>query len=499
MAGATFSREKLSAREQILSSDAVRAQQLASRDLQDEFAFEGAGPDSVLGSLSASSSPISGLDQVPTLVGVSGQLKMTVGPGRGFAYLPTFAGLGADDSSFLVMRWASQDLTFATPDGSNPRIDLVCALPAMVDADPQSRNILVDPVARAITPSTVNKTSNPVTTLSVVTGTPGATPAPPAVPTDRVALFEVLVPASAADGVAFRACRRLWKRAAPPISGLNGALRGCLLSWDTSVDVATTSATMSLSPNEEHAIVIDGETIPIGAAYPQVFQDAGSLNPFASAAPAAAAKPYFVYLCGGRNLPQGARGYNTFSIGGPVGSATGPFLPVVLVESLVPPNLTGHPAVAITTPRGTTQLGAVYVGIGFVTANSTRRHPCIMTREMTFGHRTGLETKTLSATPFTLASAPFGSMQGLVKLTVNLTSTSTGVTAVAFAPGSEGTPATILEGHGSYGFDAHVSSAFAAGDVTPIIDGNSLAYFALNASVFVTVKGYEHRSPRIAQ
>jgi hypothetical protein len=429
MGGSKFARLGWNAREVLESSDLMRMEDLLSREIQDELAAMGAGVESTAGSLALEGAPFSGMHEAPTLVGVASANQMTIGPGRGFLYDLTFPGLTANDSPYLVLRWAQQTLNFTAPDSTNARIDLIVATPGQVDSDLQSRSILVDPVTRSKVFQNVNKLSTPVSTISVVTGTPAGSPTPPAVPSHALALFEVLVPAGAIDGTAFLPARRAWRRAAYPWSTVNGPLRGCLLQWDTTVDPFTASAAMTFSPQFEHAIFIDGELISIGGGLPRVFQDS-TANPFASAAPAGVSRPYYVYACGGRNLPQGAQGFT--AVGGGTG---GPFLPIVLVESTVAPGKDGHPLSNITTPRGATQKGAVYVGCGWVMATTSNRAPCFMTDTMTFASFTTLEVKTGTAVGAvaSLGSRPLhtgGFFRGDVSVTANAIAASTAATSV---------------------------------------------------------------------
>lgn len=367
MGGVPFSREKINAREIALSSDENRSYSLWSRELQNVLA---------LGSADISGTPIScALSAIgaPSLAFTSG-FQMALADGDAFFYFPTDPSLTVDDSPFEVLRWRSVPaLSFATPDGTNARIDLVVAMPGSADTDLVSRNILVNPSLRTIAPQNVNKTSNPTTAISVVTGTPASSPLPPAVPSGKLALFEVLVPAAAPSAATFSAVPRIFRRAPFPWSTMSGVLTGCRLIWDLTVDVTSASAGVSLV-GPLNQVVIDGEIID-GSALTgvPVAQDAGGNNPFASAA-GASDQPYYFYVVGGRHAPQAS-------------NVLGGITPIAVVESLVPPSLANHfkPSSAITTPRGTTTIdGAVYVGIGFVAAGTTRRKPCSMTDDMTY-------------------------------------------------------------------------------------------------------------------
>lgn len=362
MGGTPFSRVKFNARETALTSDQVRAERLASRELQNVLAMDGADENGV---------PFSCALSALNLVSTAG-FTMTLADGDALFYYPTDPGLTVDDSPFEVLRWRSVPaLTFATPDATNPRIDLVVAQPGSTDVDLVSRNILVDPVARTIAANNVFKTTNPTATITVVTGTPGATPAPPAVPAGKAALYEVYVPAAAGSSATFSPVQRLWRRAAFPYSIASGLIAGFSLVWDLSVDFSTTSAIMQVN-GIVHKVVIDGEVLSFARLLPLPVTQDSTANPFGVAA-GASDKPYYVYAVGGRHSPQG-----TFS--------SGVFSPVAIVESTVPPDLDsyGRPSSPITPPRGAaTQFGAVYIGLGFVVNSSTRRRACIMDGDMT--------------------------------------------------------------------------------------------------------------------
>lgn len=361
MGGAPFSREKINAREIALSSDENRSYQLWSRELQNVLALGSADPVGV---------PFSCALSALSLTFTAG-FQMQLADGDAFFYFPTDPSLTVDDSAFEVLRWRSvAPLTFATPDATNARIDLVVAQPASVDADLVSRNILVDPSARTINSQSVFKTSNPTSIITVVTGTPAGSPVPPAVPAGKCALLEVLVPAAAPSAATFSPCPRLSRRAEFPWSRMSGILAGCRLVWDCSVDPSTTSSTLTIN-GPSNFVVIDGELLDASALFGMPVTQDPANNPFSVAA-GASDKPYYIYLVGGRHAPQGTQ-------------ASGTLLPVAAIESLTAPNNLGQPLSALTTPRGTTTVsGAVFIGIGFVVAGSTRRRACIMTSDLTY-------------------------------------------------------------------------------------------------------------------
>jgi hypothetical protein len=384
MAGVPRSLVKENAREQLLSSDLNRIQWLASREAQDlegqrasSLDSSAAIPTSPANLLAANGTPISGVDKAPTLVFDAGY-SFNMGAGSGHFYDPTFATLAADDSAYLVMRWPAQAVTFANPHATLPRIDVVVATAGAADTDSQSRIILVDPVTRAVTPQNVFKTSNPLSTISVVTGAAGANPAVPAIPADSIPLFYVWVVAAAPDGSTFGMCRASWRRAPYPLSAMTGVISGMGLLWDQQ------TAFSSVCPviiKGFHRVVIDGELLEFFANMDSTVGgfavDTGA-NPFGAAAPATWNKPYYIYAVGGRHNPKPS--FNT---------ADGFLSPVTIVESTIAPDLDTNRPSANMTVGGTTitPRGAVYIGLGFVAMNTTNRASCWMTEEMTFCNR----------------------------------------------------------------------------------------------------------------
>lgn len=408
MGGASFSRVKFNAREIALSSDEIRAEALASRELQNVLAA---------GSADSAGIPFSCLLNPPTLASAAG-FTMALGAGSAMFYFPTDVSLTVDDSPFEVVRWAAvPGLAFATPDGANPRIDLIVATPAMADADLVSRNILIDPVLRTIAAQNVNKTTNPLSTISVVTGTPAAGPVAPAVPAGKVALYEVYVPAAAPNSTTFSSAQRLWRRAPFPWSTASGIMTGCHLRWDLTVDVNAGGTSTVTLVGLNHRVIIDGELVDFATLnQTAVAQDAGAANPFSVVA-GGSDKPYYLYLVGGRHAPQGTWNGSTL-------------VPLTIVESLTPPDLDnyGRPTSPLTTPlRGAAPVEAcVYIGLGFVLATTTRRRACIMGPE--FVKIVGAESAgALSLTKTGAGSEVFGTIgakptlstrvQGVLKMT----------------------------------------------------------------------------------
>lgn len=482
MGGSSFSVEKFNAREIALSSDENRAQKLLSRDVQNVLAMGSADP---LGT------PFSCMLSVLSLTFTSG-FQMQLADGDALFYFPTDPSLTADDSAFEVVRWRSvAPLAFATPDATNARIDLVVATPGMVDADLVSRNILVDAVARTISAQNVNKTTNPSAAISVVTGTPAATPLPPAVPAGKVALYEVLVPAAAPSAATFGPSARLFRRAPFPWSTASAILSGCRLTWDLTVNPATTPSGLTMG-GPTSRVIIDGEVIDCSALFDvPVFQDS-TANPFGVAA-GASDKPYYIYVVGGRHCPQGT-------------AITGGMIPVAVIESTVAPNNLGQPFSPITTPRGTTTVsGALYIGIGFVRAGTTLRHACVMGPELTYvvGSAEAMSlTKTIGGTELlgVPGSKPNVSTRAVVSIGLSAAgATADAALAVDRGDGGGVSPsvgafdpknATVVVRNGSGGLNfATGTIIFAPGNASIWQTGNGLAAADV---ITCNIQAYDH-------
>lgn len=94
---------------------------------------------------------------------------------------------------------ALQTLNVASPDATNPRIDIICIAPGRANTLTASRKYK-DPTTSVISSQNLNVETDWSPTLQVVTGTPGATPAVPATPAGYMKLAEVLV--TAVSGIA---------------------------------------------------------------------------------------------------------------------------------------------------------------------------------------------------------------------------------------------------------------------------------------------------------
>jgi len=353
-----------SAREQALSSDINRVGKLAARELQDQSMWAGAGGNQ--GELAtifdAGQAPLAGLLRCGGVAGAEGTFSVTVEAGEGF--LPGTSA-DADLSAYDVVRWATQVVAWPSgcnPDATNPKICLIVATPANVGADPASRNILTDPVNRRMSPQIVNKTSNPFATLSVVEGTAGAAPAIPAVPSGKLPLWAVYVPAAVTESADFAFVRMTHRRVEFPTSSQHGVLQGCVPRWALTNEA--TSNIPALSDADVHRVVIDGELISLSGmvvtaepAFTYVPGTAGTSD-----------EPYYLYLVGGRH----ARQVNYIS---GVNAS-----PLRLVESTVPPNVWGMPQsdLVLYVTGSTPKEACVFIGVGYIVAGGTNRKGCLI-------------------------------------------------------------------------------------------------------------------------
>ncbi len=503
--GTPFSQEVLNAREEVVSADLMRVQNLISRDVQNSLGFssgsiDSANPPTGDGLTVTNGTPISGADQAASLVGVAATFTMTLGPGSGYAYLP--AGLTADYSGYQTLRWAQQTLTFTAPAGSD-RIDTVVATPATVYTDASSRNILLDPGTRTVGAQSVFKTGNPVSTIAVVAGTPAGSPVPPAVPAGAVALFDVYVPSAATQATQFFVARRLWRRAPFPYSAMAGVLAGFLLKWDLTADPSATSSTMTLASGY-HRVAIDGEILDFNGSLDTtnggIIVDSGA-SPFSGAAPANSDKPYYIYAVGGRNNPYSIKNGSSFS-------------PFVLVESMIPPNMqTGKPGGTMTTARfGLVQNGATFVGVGFVHKNTTRRKPLIMAGDMVYAGGGGnFEQLSVTRTGAsfdafgTFASVPAGATRAYVNLAIAASATAGVRTATVHGDKGDTTgppPGATLVGPGMVSVTVPSASNNASGNgQIQWTQGSTPKFWLTNATtndvVALEILGYKHGVPRL--
>lgn len=430
--------------EQVLSSDLNRMGKLAGAELEDHDLLRSSPSDSYYAPSNTfddfadypkQQPPISGLTKAPYAVAVPGTYNLRIGPFEGEMFNSTPA---ADESAFQLLRTGGELVVLCpAPDSSNPKICLICATPGDVLTDQTSRNILVNPSTRQTTAANVFKTSFPNSVLTVVPGTPAAAPLPPAVPVGTQALFEVYQPAGASDATAFQILRRAWRRIEFPGTSQHGIVKGC-------VPVCGSGASWGI-PGGIHRLAIDGELLSFAPGL-NINPVSDSVNTPGSA-PANNDMPTYLYLCGGRAMP--ARSL-THAWGA---GATGPAVPVVLVESTIAPDAMGYPTAslsiaspAVTFPRS----ACVYVGLHFRAAGGTDNVPFVYDGDWIRSAKTvtvtlsGLalairgfkelpNTGVLSASGFSLASLP--SISTMVELASGLYSTGSSSSFV-YASGS---------------------------------------------------------------
>lgn len=358
MGATTFTLEQQNAREQILSTDLNRAQKLASREAQNCLE-NGAQRDQftdIYGNplIGVEGGPVNRADRLGTITGSVGSYDITVWDGQAFMQI---TAPDADSSEYSVVRWPTTTISSITPDAGTFRVDLIIATPAMLPADLQSRNILVDPVLRTVTPQNVYKTSNPLSTLSVVPGTPGD-PSPPAVPAGSIALWEVVSFNTDADASTYRFTPRIWRRV-ESFAACHAILENCVPHTG-----ATSTDYPYLPYGIVHRAIIDGEVIcaPLVGAFNLDLTPDTNNDPTAAALDAAKDVPCFLYLCGGRYAPQNG-----------VLVATSPLR---LVASLTAPF--GNRASANLAIGGVTvpKAGTLYAGIWFIKINTHNFKRC---------------------------------------------------------------------------------------------------------------------------
>jgi hypothetical protein len=410
------------AREEVLSSDLVRMETVSQTQILDQARDEARSDDAAdyatdFGSTKGNR-PGPGATLLPTLV-ASGAFQMTLGQ---FQILlddgVTGSGLNNEVSSYKVFRYGGGTVTFAAPDPTNPRIDVVVMTDGTVDTDLQSRNILLDPIARTVAAQIVPKRKDPQCTIQVITGTPSGTvyPGPVAPPpgVGQVTLFEVLIPAAALSSAEFATSRQVFRRVENYGSTSHGILQGCWIGYTGGIGFQTPLPPRGRPVNK---VIIDGEIIafhgggPVfSGPFPLCVEDTLA-DPFGSAAPATQDRPFYYYACGGRHLQQGRTGSP--------GGSTLTLEPVCVVRSLTPPDAQGRPTGNIQTPRGPTIAGALYIGVGWTSAGSSSIKACAYSGDWaTAGDGSFMEPTlapiTLVDTDITLTSCPVTANQALV-------------------------------------------------------------------------------------
>ena len=374
MPATTFTLEQQNAREQAISTDINRLQKLASREAQNLLLNAGRRDDFT----DTAGAPLRGVtggiveraDVLGTIAGTSGNYNVSIGAGQAFMDI---AAPDADSSEYSVVRWGNTVATIA-PDAGTFRVDLIVAEPAMAPADLQSRNILVDPVLRTITPADVYKTSNPVATLNVIPGTPGD-PSAPAVPAGSVALWEVISYNTDVDSTTYRFIPRLWRRV-ESFGSCHAILENCVPA-DGGVHLESVSDPPALAYGKVHRAIIDGEVIcaPLVAAFNVPATPDTNNNPVTATIDAVKDVPCYLYLCGGRHAPQNG-----------VGVAD---TPLRLVASLTPPS--GGRASDALAIAGVTvdKAGTLYCGIWFIASTTHNYKSCVIGGDWVYAQTSG--------------------------------------------------------------------------------------------------------------
>ncbi len=129
-------------------------------------------------------------------VATTGGLGYAVAVGMGFMYDSTVADGFTSQYRPVVLGTASTG-SFAARDATNPRHDIVCIAPATVDDTAETVSVK-DPATGATSSTSISRRRRYSGTVSVVTGTPAATPVDPATPAGTIKIASVLVPTGGA-------------------------------------------------------------------------------------------------------------------------------------------------------------------------------------------------------------------------------------------------------------------------------------------------------------
>jgi hypothetical protein len=368
MSNTTFSQVIINSREQILSGDLNRIQKIASREAadrivhamkRDEFT-DATGAPCQLPTLMQLPIPENCADAMGTPTYSVGSYQCGVTAGQAYTYnIPSTT----DESGCVVVRWPATSFTI-TPHATLQRIDIIIATPAMVDTDAASRNILVDPVARTVSPNIVNKTTNPEATVTVLTGTPGGTKAP-SVPAGSLGLWEVIVPTTAADSSEFLFVPRTWRRL-ESFGTSHMIIEGAQLKSANSIE-----GVPGIGPPYFDSyitrVAIDGEVIVAlipgtvsGAHFPANSDE--NADPYGLTVQTWD-QPVFLYLCGGHWAPMNGCDSTIAVVGKVVQNG-----PLVLMASITPP-LFGRASADLKLNGDTIdRKGTLYAGVAFMAA-----------------------------------------------------------------------------------------------------------------------------------
>lgn len=169
--------------EKVTSTDLVRVGTIAEQTVY----------NGILARLFADSSgvPRSGFIGDDCLVSIGAGLQLNIAKGFGMFYDTSASGDFAPWWLPVVLD-STGSVTLGAHDATNPRIDVVCITPATEDDNSETVYVKSGGVVSTTSEDKRRKWSG---TLSVVAGTPNASPAVPATPSGKIALAEVSVPA----------------------------------------------------------------------------------------------------------------------------------------------------------------------------------------------------------------------------------------------------------------------------------------------------------------
>jgi hypothetical protein len=490
-------RELWTNRETILSSDLTRVGKLANMEFQQAEELRSMRADFYLpasntfedfasATKDAAYIAIPGLTRAPSIDPIAGTFNVTLGSGEGEC-----VGSGtipADESEYQMARWAEQALTWPTegqPNPTNPLICLIVATPADVSDELQSRNILVNPDTRETSPANVYKLSRPQATITVLPGAAAAVPLPPACPAGALPLFEVFVPHGASDSTEYQFIRRSWRRVEFPGTSQHGIVKGCVPNLGAVGALASYS--IGLPGGVPHRLVIDGELLTWQTQY--TLSIAADLTTPPTAAPAGYDMPTYLYLCGGRNTPLRWQGRAS-------GIAAGSFAPVVLVESLTPPDSMGHPTAALSITWGTgavaiSRAAACYIGVRFRAAGTTGNVDIIYSDDWLFS------TKVSSFVQPVVTAASPSSYTSISMVTVPATAT-----AMKLTTWYTGTNSTlVLVSRSDQDADSIAVLTDGGSDTVDTAADATLYYKGLTTddSLNLKVKGFNMNIPRLSR
>lgn len=231
----------------------------------------------------AQSGVLSGLN-----VSIQSGLILAIADGEALIYDSTAV---APDSSYRMARVdglvaglpTTRTVTLAAADPTNPRIDAIYVQPATAVLGSETIAVAIrDAVTRLISSSSKAKRTRPSAVLGVVTGTPGGSPAAPAIPAGSVLLAYAYVPAAASTPSQLSDERDFLEPSA--LRNAHGVLAGCGLTFQSQTQLTLTAGTLVLN-GEVYQVPLAGVTFN-----PNSFVDgAGSLA-------AGGAGTYYAYV-----------------------------------------------------------------------------------------------------------------------------------------------------------------------------------------------------------